>query len=244
MQANVRHRAIRTGARIFVVESETALARVLRDRLSQSNFSVEVATSTSRAQSAYARFRADLILLDVDHAWDAASEFIRQIRSRASLPIVVLSARGVERDAVAMLELGADDYITKPFGLDELLARIRVALRHAARPGRGSEPVMCVGNLEVDLERRRVLRDGQVVHLTPTEYDLLKLFAAHPDKILTDRMLLDEIWGRTKRPSEHTLHVYVARLRQKLEIKPEAPRYLVTEPGAGYRLATEPDRAA
>jgi two-component system KDP operon response regulator KdpE len=243
MHAEPPRHAARTGARILVVESETPLARAIRDRLSQNDFSVEVATGTSGARAAYPRFRPDLIVLDVDHGRAAAWDFIRETRSRTCVPILVLSADGVERDKVATLELGADDYITKPIGLEELLARVRVALRHVARPERGAEPVIRVGDLQVDLERRRVLRAGHPVHLTPTEYDLLKLFTAYPDKVLTDRMLLDEIWGRAKRPREHTLHVYMARLRQKLEITPEAPRYLLTEPGAGYRLATEPDGA-
>jgi two-component system KDP operon response regulator KdpE len=117
-----------------------------------------------------------------------------------------------------------------------------VAIRHIGLPQPRSDSVIRVGSLEVDLERRRVLRDGELVHLTPTEYNLLGLFCAHTDKLLTDRMLLEEIWGRTKQPSSHALHVYVARLRQKLEVDPGAPRYLVTEPGAGYRLTTTPDR--
>jgi two-component system, OmpR family, KDP operon response regulator KdpE len=230
----------RTGARILIVESERTLGRVIRDRLGRSHFTSELVRSAARWRVAYQRFQPDLLLMDLDNQQIRACEFIQEIRSRASVPIIVLSAGGTERDKVAMLELGADDYLTKPFGLEELLARVRVALRHVARPDQGSAAVIHVGELELDLERRRVLRASQLVHLTPTEYDLLKFFAAYPDKVLTDRVLLDEIWGRTKRAREHTLHVYIARLRQKLEITPEAPRYLLTEPGAGYRLATEP----
>jgi two-component system KDP operon response regulator KdpE len=231
-------------ARVLVVEHETALARRLRSRLAKHAFSVEVATSASQAHAAYVRFSPDLIVLDVDHSRETASALIQDIRARAGLPIIVLSVREAEHDKVAMLEAGADDYLTKPVGLEELLARIRVALRHVAPPGRRSESVIRIGYLEVDLERRRVLREGAHVHLTPTEYNLLGLFCAHQDKLLTDRMLLDEIWGRAKQPSGHALHVYVARLRQKLEVDPGAPRYLLTEPGAGYRLTTEPDPVA
>jgi two-component system KDP operon response regulator KdpE len=231
-------------ARVLVVEHETALARRLRGRLAKHAFSVEVATSASQAHAAYVRFGPDLIVLDVDHSRESASALIQDIRARAGLPIIVLSVRAGEHDKVAMLEAGADDYLTKPVGLDELLARIRVAMRHVAPPERRSESVIRIGYLEVDLERRRVLREGELVHLTPTEYKLLGLFCAHQDKLLTDRMLLDEIWGRAKRPSPHALHVYVARLRQKLEAEPGAPRYLLTEPGAGYRLTTEPDPVA
>jgi two-component system KDP operon response regulator KdpE len=244
MKVDPSRTSVRTGARILVIENDAALAGVISARLSQNDYSIELATSTHRARGAYLRFRPDLIVLDMDHARQVARDFIEEIRSRADVPIIVLSARKVERDMVAVLELGADDYITKPLGLEELLARIRVALRHVAHPERGSEPVMRVGDLEVDLERRRVLLAGHLIHLTPTEYALVKLFAAYPDKVLTDRMLLDEIWGSVKRAREHTLHVYMARLRQKLERSPEAPRYLLTESSAGYRLATEPDGAA
>lgn len=230
-------------ARVLVVEHETALARRLRSRLAKHAFAVEVADSAAQAHAAYVRFSPDLIVLDVDHSRETASLLIQDIRARAGIPIIVLSVRESEHAKVAMLEAGADDYLTKPVGLDELLARIRVAMRHVAPPERRSESVIRIGYLEVDLERRRVLRDGELVHLTPTEYNLLGLFCAHQDKLLTDRMLLDEIWGRVKRPSPHALHVYVARLRQKLEVDPGAPRYLLTEPGAGYRLTTEPDPA-
>lgn len=139
---------------------------------------------------------------------------------------------------MAALDLGADDYLTKPFGVDELLARVRVALRHAAGAPPGIEPVFRAGGLEVDLERRRVLRDGEEVHLTPTEYDLLKAFVARPDRVLTDRVLLHEVWGSEYGDEAHYLHVYIARLRKKIEPDPQRPRYVVTEPGVGYRLVT------
>jgi two-component system KDP operon response regulator KdpE len=226
--------------RVLVVEHQTAFARRLRSRLAKHAFSVEVATSASHAHAAYVRFSPDLIVLDVDHGRETASALIQDIRARAGLPIIVLSVCTAEHDRVAMLEAGADDYLTKPVGLDELLARIRVAMRHVPPRERRSESVIRIGYLEVDLARRRVLREGAPVHLTPTEYSLLGLFCAHQDKLLTDRMLLDEIWGQARRPSPHALHVYVARLRQKLEVDPGAPRYLLTEPGAGYRLTTEP----
>ena len=152
---------------------------------------------------------------------------------------MVLSAREGEREKVAALDLGADDYLTKPFGVDELLARIRVALRHAARPARGAEPVFRSGDLAIDLERRRVTVGAREVHVTPTEYELLKAFVAHPNKVLTDRMLLQQVWGSQYGSEAHYLHVYVARLRKKLEEDPQQPRYLVTEPGVGYRLISD-----
>src|SRR5207248_7566759 len=147
------------------------------------------------ALDASTRVRPDLVLLDLGLPDMVGLEVIRAIRARGSTPIVVLSARGAERDKVAALDLGADDYLTKPFGVDELLARIRVALRHAARPASGNAAVFRTGDLEVDLERRRVTVGGREVHLTPTEYELLKALITHPNKVLTDRMLLRWVWG-------------------------------------------------
>jgi two-component system KDP operon response regulator KdpE len=156
----------------------------------------------------------------------------------AATPIIVLSVRGAEREKVQALDLGADDYLTKPFGVDELLARVRVALRHAVGPSSGAEAVFRSGGLEVDVARRQVRAAGEDIHVTPTEYELLKAFVAHPDKLLTDRMLLQEVWGPEYGNEAHYLHVYVARLRKKIEPDPQRPRYLVTEPGVGYRLVT------
>jgi two-component system KDP operon response regulator KdpE len=161
------------------------------------------------------------------------------VRTQSATPIIVLSVRGAERDKVQALELGADDYLTKPFGADELLARIRVALRHVARPKKGAEPVFRSRDLEVDLERRQVRVSGAEVRLSPTEFDLLLALARHPDKVLTDRMLLNEVWGAEYGSEDHYLHVYVARIRKKIEADPQRPQYIVTEPGVGYRFVTE-----
>lgn len=228
-----------SGARILVVDDEPAIVRAVELNLRRHQFQVNSVRSGQAALEAYTRVRPDLVLLDLGLPDLDGLQVIRSIRAHASTPIVVLSVRGAERDKVQALDLGADDYLTKPFGPSELLARIRVALRHAARPARGAEPVTAIGDLAVDLERRRVTLAGQEVHLTPTEYDLLKILLEHPDKVLTDRMLLEEVWGATHRQQAHSLHVYVARLRKKIEADPQAPHHLLTEPGVGYRFVTE-----
>ena len=155
------------------------------------------------------------------------------------MPIIVLSARDREHDKVAALDAGADDYVTKPFGMDELLARMRVALRHAARVGVADEPVFETGGLRVDLARRQVSRDGVAVHLTPNEYKLLVTLVRHAGKVLTHRHLLREVWGANAITQTHYLRVYITQLRHKLEADPTQPRLLLTEPGVGYRLRSE-----
>src|SRR5262249_31013899 len=150
------------------------------------------------------------------------------------VPILAMSEHTLEQDKVTALEMGADDYVTKPLPMDELRARLRAALRRGPHGLPAARPPVPTGDLELDLERRRVLRAGRPVHLSPIEYDLLSLLATYPDKLLTYRMLLDGVWGPLRRPHKHTLHVYVARLRQKLELEPERPRYLVSEPRVGY----------
>jgi two-component system, OmpR family, KDP operon response regulator KdpE len=228
-----------TGARVLVVDDELAILRAVQTNLARHDFRVEVASTAREGLEAYDRIHPDVLLLDLGLPDMDGLDVIRAIRQRSSTPIVVLSARGAERDKVAALDLGADDYLTKPFGVNELLARVRVALRHAAGPAAGVEPVIRLGQLEVDLERRRVSMNGVDVHLTPTEWDLVKLFTSHADKVLTDRMILQEVWGAAYREQAHSLHVYVARLRKKLEGVPGARRYLLTEPGVGYRFVSD-----
>jgi two-component system, OmpR family, KDP operon response regulator KdpE len=228
-----------SGARILVVDDEPAIRRAVRTNLARHGFLVETADNGREALDLHARVHPDLILLDLGLPDLDGTEIIREVRAHSDTPIVVLSVREAERDKVAALDLGADDYLTKPFGVDELLARVRVALRHAARPASGTEAVVRIGDLEVDLERRRVRVGGEEVHLTPTEYDLLKVFLAHPGKVLTDQMILQKVWGPSYGAEAHYLHVYVARLRKKIERDPQNPRHLVTEPGVGYRLLAE-----
>ena len=228
-----------TGARVLVVDDEPAIRRAVQINLAHQGYQVEVAETGAQALERVAHRPPELIVLDLGLPDVDGLEIIRAVRARANTPIVILSVRGAERDKVAALNLGADDYLTKPFGVDELLARVRVALRHAAHPSEGSAPTFRTGGLEVDFEKRRVRVDGREVHLTPTEYDLLKMLVSYPNKVLTDRMLLEGVWGPHSGSQAHYLHVYVARLRKKLEPDPQNPRYLLTEPGVGYRLLAE-----
>lgn len=228
-----------TKALILVVDDEPAILRALRTILSRQGYQVETAETGRQTLDLHERRHPDLILLDLGLPDMDGMEIVREVRAWSSTPIVVLSVRGEERDKVQALDLGADDYLVKPFGVDELLARIRASLRHAVKPRAGAEPVFRTGGLEVDMEHRRVRVAGDEVHLTPTEYALLKAFINHPDKIMTDRMLLQQVWGPQYGSESHYLHVYVARLRRKLEPDPQNPRYLVTDPGVGYRLVTE-----
>ena len=226
------------GARILVADDEAAIGRAVETNLARHGFQVRSAQSGAAAIDEIATFRPDLILLDLGFPDMDGFQIIRRVRERSSTPIIVLSVRGQERDKVQALDLGADDYLTKPFGVEELLARVRVALRHTARPAAGAAAVFRTGQLVVDLEHRRVTLGGREIALTPTEYELLKTFIANPDKVLTDRMLLQRVWGPEYGDEGHYLHVYMARLRKKIEEDPQNPRYLRTEPGVGYRLVS------
>jgi two-component system KDP operon response regulator KdpE len=223
---------------VLVVDDEPAIRRAVTTNLKRHNFRVEEAETGQEALAFAASFRPDLIILDLTLPDADGLTIIEQIRERASTPIIVLSVRGGERDKVTALNLGADDYLTKPFSVNELLARIRVALRHVAPPS--SRGVVRSGDLEVDIEKRRVRLAGKDVDLSPTEYDLLKAMVAHPDRVLTHAMLVHAVWGPEYGTESHYLHVYVARLRKKLEPDPQRPRYILTEPGVGYRFASEP----
>ena len=227
-----------SGARILVVDDEPEILLALRTHLSRHGFHVETADSGEVALACYERRRPDLVILDLGLPGMSGVDVIRELRERGSTSIIILSARGAERDKIAALDLGADDYVTKPFSPGELLARIRVALRHSAGLAAG-EAVFRGGDLEINLERRRLQVGGREVRLTPTEYELLKAFVTHPDKLLTNRMLLQMVWGPEYGSENHYLHVYVAQLRQKLEADPQAPRYIITEPGVGYRFSAD-----
>jgi len=226
--------------RVLVVDDEAALRKFLASVLGAAGYDVLAATDGEQALTVAQDEPFDLVVLDLMLPGIDGLEVCRQLREIGDMPIIVLSAKGEEIDKVDALNSGADDYLTKPFGVEELLARIRVALRHAALPpGAPPEPVFQAGDLRVDLVRREVRRGDQEVHLTPAEYKLLTLLIRHAGKVLTHRQLLKEVWGTNYADQSHYVRVYMAQLRQKLEADPARPRLLVTEPGVGYRLKTE-----
>jgi two-component system KDP operon response regulator KdpE len=226
-------------ARVLVVDDEPAILRTLRTNLRGHGFDVETAENVRDALAEYERTRPDIVLLDLGLPDDDGLALIRGIRERAPTPIIVVSARDAEQDKVSALDLGADDYLTKPFSVDEQLARIRVALRHVARPATGADAVFTAGQLRVDLGRRDVRVGSRPVRLTPTEYDVLKALIGNPDRVLTFSMLLRQVWGPGYSTEGHYLHVYIARLRKKLEDDPQAPRWIISEPGVGYRFRAD-----
>jgi two-component system, OmpR family, KDP operon response regulator KdpE len=225
---------------VLLIEDEPQMRRFLRTALESNDYRL-VEAGTAREGLAHAAARnPDVILLDLGLPDRDGLEVARELREWSGTPIIVISARGQEADKVKALDLGADDYLTKPFGVEELLARIRVSLRHAARPpGAVPEPIFETGELRVDLPNRRVWRAGKEVHLTPTEYKLLVTLVRHAGKVLTHRMLLKEVWGPNYVNQAHYVRVYLAQLRQKIEADPARPRLLLTEPGVGYRLKTD-----
>jgi two-component system KDP operon response regulator KdpE len=223
---------------VLLVEDETAMRRFVRASLSSHGFRLIEATTAREAQSLLPGHRPRLILLDLGLPDGDGIDLTRRIREWSQVPLIVLSARGREEDKVAALDAGADDYLTKPFGVGELLARMRVALRHVARaPGDGDEAKeIRNGELHVDLLARTVKVAGREVRLTPIEYRLLILLARHVGRVLTHGHLLREVWGPGHAGSTHYLRVYMAQLRQKIEADPARPALLVTEPGVGYRM--------
>jgi two-component system KDP operon response regulator KdpE len=225
-------------ARILVVDDEPNILGTLAPLLRSRGYEVFTAMNGRSAIEAVDREKPDLIVLDLGLPDLDGVDVCREIRETLGVPIVVLSARGAEGDKVRALDVGADDYVTKPFGAEELLARIRAALRRVDAPAPVSEPIVR-GGLVIDRERFRVVRDGEEVRLTPKEFELLTYLAQHPGRVLTHRAILKAIWGPNAVDQPEHLRVLVGALRKKIEVNPASPKYILTEPWVGYRFADE-----
>lgn len=221
---------------VLVVDDELALRRLLRTSLESAGFRVAEAETAGRALIEAASHKPDLVVLDLGLPDADGQEVVKGIRAWSPLPIVVLSARTDEQQKVRALDAGADDYVTKPFSVPELLARVRVALRHAARGPDDAIGPLALGDVVIDLPRRTASRGEQPLHFTPLEYRLLAALARHGGMVATQRQLLREVWGPAHVEQPHYLRVYMKQLRQKIEIDPARPRFLLTETGVGYRL--------
>jgi two-component system KDP operon response regulator KdpE len=221
------------GVRVLVVDDERSIRRFLKASLG-SQFVIFEATTGEEALAAVAADRPDVVILDLGLPDLDGVEVTRRLREWSQVPIIVVSVREQEQDKIAALDAGADDYLTKPFGVGELMARLRSALRRSAQAE--TDPVFKTGDLLVDLNQREVLVSGQPVSLTPTEYDLLRTFVKHSGKVLTHDQLLRAVWGTAYESETHMLQVNISNLRRKIEPDPLRPAYLITEPGVGYRL--------
>ena len=221
---------------VVLIEDEPQIRRLLRTVLLAQGIELFEAESGSKGLVEVGTRRPDVVILDLGLPDIGGVEVVKRLREWTEVPVIILSARTDETDKIAALDAGADDYLTKPFGVGELLARLRVAMRRSARTQDGTQ-VVTVGPVTIDLNARRVERDGAAVHLTPIEYRLLALLVKHAGKVLTHRHLLKEVWGPSHVEDAHYLRIYMAQLRRKLEADATQPRYLITEPGVGYRLA-------
>ena len=230
--------------RVLIIDDEPEIRRIVQTRLVGEGFAVESAATAAAGVDLVARWRPDVVLLDLTLPDRDGIAVCRDLREWTAVPIIVLSARPGEQDKVAALEAGADDYLTKPFFPRELVARIRVALRHAAQTAQtaagAQADVFQTGGMTLDYARRRVVVDGDEKRLTPTEYEVLKYLALNAGRVITHRTLLRAVWGPQYEGEPHYLHVFIAQLRRKIEPDPSRPRYLLTTPGVGYRLR-EPD---
>ncbi len=224
-----------SGERILVVDDEPQIRRALKIAVGGHGYAVEVAADGEQALVAIASHLPDALVLDLVMPGMDGFEVLTQVRGFSQLPIIVLSARGQESDKVKALDLGADDYLTKPFGVEELLARLRAVLRRVGEP---TATTLAFGPIAIDLVGRTVRKDGADVHLTKTEFDLLRTLAVNAGKVLTHRQLLERVWGEYAADNSQQLRVYINYLRRKLETDPARPQWIVTEPGVGYRLKT------
>ncbi|USX51471.1 response regulator [Lentzea sp. HUAS12] len=222
--------------KVLVVDDEPQIVRALRINLSARGYEVLTAPDGATALRLAADGKPDVVVLDLGLPDMDGTDVIAGLRGWTSLPIIVLSARTDSADKVDALDAGADDYVTKPFGMDELLARLRAAVRRSAATGPEDEPVVKTASFTVDLAAKRVLKDGTEVHLTPTEWGLLEVLARNAGKLVAQKQLLRDVWGPAYEKETHYLRVYLAQLRRKLEPEPARPRHLLTEPGMGYRF--------
>ena len=229
----------KSGARILVVDDEVEITRALQRSLTVHGYEVFTASDGEEALKRIAHYRPDLVLLDLGLPGMSGLEVCRRVRAQSALPIIVLSVKDTERDKVQALDLGADDYVSKPFGINEVLARVRVALRHTAQVQTGTEPIFSLGQFRVDFAQRLVTNNGQEIKLTPTEYDLLKALIKNRGKIMTRQMLLSQVWGTGYGADSHYLHVYIGQLRRKIEADPAHPRFILTVSGVGYRFCAD-----
>jgi two-component system KDP operon response regulator KdpE len=227
--------------RILIVDDEPQITRVLRRSLTAHGYEVRVAADGLAALQTFGDWPPDLVITDLSMPGTDGLQLCRNLRAISQLPIIVLSVRGEERTKVEALDAGADDYVTKPFGMDELLARIRSALRRAETLKSGApSPVLEIGSFRIDLENRSVAVNGTDVRLTPKEYDLMVYLVSHPGKVLTHRTLLNSIWGAESGEQTEYLRVFVGQIRKKIEPEPALPRYILTEPWIGYRFDPGP----
>lgn len=225
-----------SGAKILIIDDEPQIRKLLRVTLNAHGFEAAEAATGQEGLLQATMVRPDLIVLDLGLPDMTGMEVLRHIREWSQVPIIILTAQDQEQDKVAALDRGADDYVTKPFGMGEFMARMRVALRHIAKTQ--DEPVLKLGSLVIDLSQRSVELDNEKLKLTPTEYDLLKVLALNAGRVMTHRQLLKQVWGGSQYESDSQyLRVYVGHLRKKIEEDPTRPKYILTEPGIGYRFA-------
>jgi two-component system KDP operon response regulator KdpE len=222
------------GMRILIIDDEPQIRKLLRVSLGAHGYDIDEADTGKDGISRAAIFKPDLIILDLGLPDVDGKEVVQRVREWSEAPIIILTARDQEQEKIEALDAGADDYITKPFGVGELMARMRVSLRRAAHSE--GEPIITCGDLTLDLSQRRVTVGKREVKLTPTEYDIFKVLAQHAGKVLTHKQLLKAVWGNSYDDDTHYIHVFVGQLRRKIEDNPTQPRYILTESGVGYRL--------